>query len=626
MGKKYQNRRDFFKNITGKTTAEPETQRIPMTLKDPLQPDQLFEKYSRKQLSGRSYSEEINEHPDVGGGTANRIGTVTSNLTAYSGTWSEWEAAHLLRRLGYGAKYADVNYLLTLSVSNAVDYLMTFSTTPTNPSSTPLNHYNNSAADSSSVALGASWTSSNLTFASTSNDSTVDYYRELSLQDWHWGLWLNDGTTLREKMVQFWYHLIPVNFDDVRNSEYNAGTLCNDYMSLLRTNALGGFDTLIQAIAKSPAMLVYLSGQFSTASQPNENFGRELMELFTLGKVPTQNYTEPDIQAAAKVFSGWRVSSFNGTYPFTVAFNSTYHNTTNKTFSSNFGSTTITGLTGTSGANEFATFFSMMFSNQGTTIAKYLCRRLYRFFVYYDIDANVESNVITGMANTLISNSWSLLPVLKELFKSQHFFDMVNRGVMIKSPFDFVAGTLRTFGVNTTAATGTSQVINQYAIWQYFQNYCNSYLEQGMGLVPNVSGWKAYYQTPSFYQNWMNTNTIQRRTNLLTTLITGFSSGGMTIKIDPVAFVQQYPSTTIQDPDLLVSAVIKSLLPIDLDPTYKATLKTQNLLLGQSTNSYWTTAWNNYVASPTTANLNTVKSRLVNLVTAIIQLAEYQLM
>jgi uncharacterized protein (DUF1800 family) len=102
-------------------------------------------------------------------------------------------------------------------------------------------------------------------------------------------LCIQDGTTIREKMMQFWYHFIPVNFDDVRSQQRNSATMCNDYMNLLRNNALGNFKNLIKDVAKTPAMLVYLGNQYSTATVPNENFARELMELFTMGKVPTQN-------------------------------------------------------------------------------------------------------------------------------------------------------------------------------------------------------------------------------------------------------------------------------------------------------------------------------------------------
>jgi uncharacterized protein (DUF1800 family) len=427
-------------------------------------------------------------------------------------------------------------------------------------------------------------------------------------------------------MTQFWYHFIPVNFDDIRNQQNNSATMCNDYMSLLRTNALGNFKTLIKAIAKTPAMLVYLGNQYSTATVPNENFARELMELFTLGKVPTQNYTEADVIAASKVLSGWRVPSFIAAYPFAPAFNAAYHNQTNKTFSVNFANTTINNQAGVNGANEFDIFFDMLFTQQQTTIARYVCRRLYRFFVYYDIDANIETNVIVPLAALLVSNNWNMAPVVTTLFKSEHFFDVANRGVMIKSPIDFITGSLRTLNINTTPAAGATQLANQYTVWNYFQNYANGNLEQGMGLVPNVSGWKAYYQDPTYYQNWINSNSIQRRATLLTSFVSGFTTGSTSIKFDPIAFVQQFPGATIQDPDLLIDAIVPYLFTVDLPAQYKIDTKVQTLLAGQVTNSYWTTAWNNYIASPTTANTNIVKNRLNSLLTTFLQLAEFQLM
>ncbi|HTN45347.1 MAG TPA: DUF1800 family protein [Flavipsychrobacter sp.] len=612
--KKYR-RRDFLQKV-----ANREEEEILTTENDPL-----FQKFARKNLSEkRVYSPEAekDEH------TAARIGNVTTGLNPYAGTWSEREVLHLLRRTGFGATPAQVASYLAMGVSNAVDTLCIFPSTPSAPSATPLNHYQGAYVDPN-IALGNSWTSDNLSYGSlnTSLHQSINSQRQNSLIYWTWGVWLNDAGGIREKMVQFWYHFIPVDFDDVRSLVSNSATMCNDYMSYFRNNALGNFKTIIKDIAKQPAMLYYLGNHYSTATAPNENFARELLELFTMGKDPVQNYTEPDIQEAAKVFSGWRLSSSINPYPFVVAFNSTFHNTSNKTFSSNFGPTTITGLSGASGATEFDAFFNMLFNYQAVTISKYICRRLYRYFVYYDIDVNVETNVIVPLAAALVTNNWNMAPIVKMLLKSDHFYDMANRGVMIKSPFDLVAGTLRTFNVNTTPATGTSQLTNQYTIWSNLNSQTKNNMEQAMGLVPNVSGWKAYYQDPTYYQNWINSNTIQKRSGYMTSLLNGYTTGSTSIKIDPIAFVQQFPNTTLQNPDLLVDMVVLYLLPVDLTPTYKDTLKTQNLLNNQTNNNYWTVAWNDYANNPTnTSYKNTVTTRLKALLSAILQLAEYQLM
>ncbi len=614
-------RKEFLKNIFGFTKAEYETMPDGIT-GDPDDP--LFKKYARKTLGNRHFSQAM-AIPDSGGPELNRVGNITSGITPYTGPWTVWEVIHLLRRTGFGLKKADIEALLLLTPANAVAALMTL-VPPAQPSLTPLNYYQNTLPDSGGIALGSSWTSNNLTYVNA-NDGTNNYYRQLSLTSWSWGVCINDATSIREKMTQFWYHFIPVNFDDVRNQQNNSATMCNDYMNLLRNNALGNFKTLIKQIAKMPAMLVYLGNQYSTASVPNENFARELMELFTLGKVPTQNYTESDVIAASKVLSGWRTPSFVAAYPFAPAFNASYHNQTSKLFSLNFGTTTIANQTGANGANEFDLFFDMLFTQQATAISRYICRRLYRFLVYYDIDANIETNVIVPLAALLVSNNWDMAPVVSTLLKSEHFYDAANRGVMIKSPIDFIAGTLRTLNINTTPAAGATQIVNQYTIWNYFQSYGDNNLEQGFGLVPNVSGWKAYYQDPTFYQNWINSNSIQKRASLLTAFINGFTTGGTSIKFDPIAFVQQFPGTTIQDPDLLINAITPYLFTIDLPVTFKNDTKVQTLLAGQVTNSYWATAWTNYAGTPSnTSYASIVRTRLNSLFTTFLQLAEYQLM
>ncbi len=622
MGQEKLKRKDFFKNIVGFTKK----QAVELVDSPTGNPDPLFEKYARKTLGERHYSQNI-ETPGINGPELNRVGNITSGLAPYTGAWTVWEATHLLKRLSFGNKKTDVDAFLApgMTMNAAVDGLLNISA-PTIPSATPLNNYQNYITDPA-IALGASWTGNHI----DPYVGSIDYNRRVSLTSWSWGLCIDDATTIREKMVHFWYHFIPVNFEELSAQQSNYATTCNDYMNLLRANAAGNFQTLIKAISKTPAMLVYLGNQYSTATVPNENFARELLELFTMGKVPTQNYTEDDVIAASKVFSGWRVPSVYGDgipYPFVSGFNATFHNQTNKVFSSFFGNTTIANQTGANGANEFDLFFNMLFTQQGTTIAKYICRRLYRFFVYYDIDTNIEANVIAPLAAALISNNWEMAPTLKLLFKSQHFFDVANRGVMIKCPVDYIAGSLRTLKINTAAAAGANQVENQYKIWDSFHYTSQANLEQGFGAVPNVSGWKAYYQTPTYYQNWINANTIQKRSSLMTNFINGYYPGNnIVLKFDPIAFVQQFPAATIQDPDFLIDAVIPYLFAVDFPATYKTDTKIATLLNGQVTNNYWATAWTNYANTPTNVSYaNIVRARLNSLFTTFLQLAEFQLM
>jgi len=198
----------------------------------------------------------------------------------------------------------------------------------------------------------------------------------------------------REKMTWFWYHFMPIDFASVRASQHsycnnNSARISYDYIQNFRTNALGNFRSLIRNIATQPAMMYYLSNQDNTNTAPDENFAREVMELFTLGKDPLSQYTQDDVVAAAKVLTGWKVNNLNA-YPTSASYINSRHDTTTKIFSSFFNNATIANQ----GSTEIDAFFDLIFTKT-QVVSEYICRRLYRYFVYYDIDANIESNVNT---------------------------------------------------------------------------------------------------------------------------------------------------------------------------------------------------------------------------------------
>lgn len=618
MGNKKLSRRNFLKGFATETST---------TIADPGLPnDPLFEKYSRKSLGPRHYSSEVaNLRVGEDEPSANRFGNITSGLAPYTGTWTEWEVLHLLRRTNFGWKKAYVDTLLAMTPDAAVEAIMNISVTPPSP---PVNWYQNFYADENAVIpYGGDWT--NDAFNSTSVGQTTNHYRMDALRRWLFGLTLNGDITIREKMVWFWYHFIPIDFEFIYQSSNayintNCARVFYRYFKLLRDNVTGNFKTLIRNISTEPAMMYYLNNQANTATAPDENYARELMELFTIGKDdPNNTYTQNDVVMAAKVLTGWRVQNLNTATPVTN-FLSQYHNTANKQFSSFFNNTVINYQSGAAGANELDALINMIFSKD-VIVSKYICRRLYRYFVYYDIDANVEANVITPLAQTFVANNWNILPVLKQLFKSQHFFDVANRGVYIKSPFDLVAGMCNQLSLNTTNAS----VEAQYRIWSKLNDGYGLSMEQQMGTIPNVSGWNAYYQTPAYHQYWINSNTTQKRYTFIQNMFNGFTVGSVTgtFKVDVLAFIQQFGNAIASDPNLLTAICIKYLLPIDLSQAQKDNIKMTTLLSGQTTDSYWTTAWNNYIASPTdTTKKGIVESRAKNLLVSLTQLAEFQLM
>jgi hypothetical protein len=257
--------------------------------------DSLFEKYRRKEYIGRSYVA-----PNNGTVIQNRKIGVTSGIAPYSGVWTEKEVVHLLKRTLFGFKVSDINLFVTGGMNNTVNQLLNFTNVVPSP---PVNNYQNVFNDEGSIAYGADWTTH--AFNSNSLGGTTNYYRDISLSNWNIGQALNQENNIREKMMWFWYHFIPIDFETVRvASGSNSARICYDYLKFLRSSATGNFKTIIKNIATQPAMMYYLNNQSNTKTAPDENFAREIMELFTLGKDPLSKYTESDVVQAAKVLDG----------------------------------------------------------------------------------------------------------------------------------------------------------------------------------------------------------------------------------------------------------------------------------------------------------------------------------
>ena len=634
MGNPSFSRRDFFRSFTVK--------------KETNSDDPLFDKYSRKSQGPRIYTNELISHNNSSERIQEdglRIGNITSGLAPFvpisTNPWNALKAMHLLRRTGFGFKYTDVAVLVKAgSPSAAVDIILNINNTAPKP---PVNWYqtfNASSADAGGVAYGADWTKNALAYV---NDATsplqqnTNSYRNDGVRQWMFGQALNQDITIKEKMTWFWYHFLPIDFEVVANSSYshvstNSARIFYSYFKMLRDYSGGNFKTIIRNMTRHPAMMFYLNNEANSAEAPDENFARELMELFTLGKDPLSQYTQSDVVAAAHVLSGWRVQNLDTVNPVTN-FEPAYHKTGPKQFSSFFNNAIIQNSTPSilaNGALELDAFIDLIFSKT-KVVSEYICRRLYRYFVYYDIDANVEANIIIPLAKTFVANNWNIMPVLKQLFKSNHFFDIANLGVCIKSPFDLIIGSLKHLNINCNVVPSTNFQA-QYSVWEYFNNKVSFPMEQKMGTIPTVSGWNAYYQIPAFHEYWINTNTIQKRFIFLDKiLISGYrlnyNSLVTFLKIDVIAYVKQFNDINIGNPNELVAACIKYLLPLDLNVLQKNNIKQHTLLYQQITDGYWTAAWTDYIAAPTNTSYKAiVTGRLTSLLYTIIQLAEYQLM
>lgn len=527
-----------------------------------------------------------------------------SGLIPYGGVWTENEVIHLLKRTMFGAKKSDIDYFKNLTIEQAVDELVNDTSPMPDP---PVKDYNPSTAATpdTNIAAGTTWVND------VNGDGTVWFLRTASFKKWWMGLMVNQGRSVREKMTLFWHNHFATETNDVSYSQY-----IYKHHELLRLQSLGNFKTLTRAVTIDPAMLIYLNGAKNRDGAPDENYARELQELFCCGKGPDSQYTEDDVRAAAKVLTGWRANPADNTGYFTLS----RHDTSNKQFSAFYNNTVIQGRnTATAGDEELDDLLNMIFNTQ--EVAKYICRKIYRWFVYYEIDSTVEANIITPLADIFRNNNYEIKPVLLALLKSEHFFDPLSMGCQIKSPVDFAVSACREFNV---VFPPSSNYVENYAFCNYLV-YWTTLMQQNIGDPPDVSGWKSYYQAPQFYEIWINSDTLPKRTQFTDTIsMVGYTYNGFKLMIDGVAFAASLSNPS--DPNQLITDSVYYLYRTNLSSSSKNQIKTDILLAGQSSDYYWTNIWNTYIQNPgDITNANLVKTRLMNLYKYLMGLAEYQL-
>lgn len=528
----------------------------------------------------------------------------TTGLAPYTGPWTESEVIHLLKRALFGAKRSDIAYFKTLTCAQAVDLLLTL---PPDPPAPPVKEYAtpaNATNPDTNILQGDTWVND------PNNDGTVNSLRRNSFKKWWMGLMINQDQNLREKMTLFWHNHLATESTDV-----NAQFLYKHH-AMLRSFALGNFKALMKAVTIDPAMLVYLNGQLNQAVAPDENYGRELQELFCCGKGPGSLFTEEDVQASARVLTGWR----NNVNTISSFFDNNRHDKKDKQFSSFYNNTVIVGKNGpTAGEEELDAMLDMIFATN--EVAEYMCRRFYRWFVYYDIDETVENNIIKPLAVIFRNANYEVAPVIRTLLMSEHFYDILSRGCQIKSPVDLAVGLCREFEIPFEPAP--EYAIN-YGHWNYLVNQCAN-LQQNIADPPDVSGWKAYYQEPQFYEIWINSDTLPKRNQFTDTMVmNGFTFGGKRMIIDGAELAKTFLNPG--DPNQLINEFTKLMYRLDISDASKAQIKKDILLGGQSEDYYWTNAWNQYINNPgDMANTTTVRNYIRDLIKYLMNLAEYQL-
>lgn len=536
-----------------------------------------------------------------------RRSQVNSGLAEYTGEWSSTQVAHLLKRTLFGVKQSEINEFAAMSMSESVDQIVSASETP----APPVNDYGveGSGVSDPDIPFGETW-------VEAPYGGDLEGYRIQSLKSWIIGNILDQETTIHQKLTLFWHNLLVTQFWDlfVAKASYK-------YYKMLYDNAFGNYKTLIKNLTVDPAMLFFLNGTYNNKEAPDENYGRELQELFCIGKGLNAKFTEKDVQAASRVLTGWVVDVPNTIEVEGIPehfFVPEYHDTNDKQFSSFYGDKVITGKSGEAGAEETDELLDMIFDNQET--AAYICRRIYNFFVYHDIDESTEANVIQPLAELFRGNGYQIEPILKVLFKSEHFYDAANIGAAIKNPADHILGMWRAMDVERSEDLYTRLATHISLGW--------SLSEVGMeiGDPPSVSGWQAYYQEPSFDRLWINTDTITKRALRQDSLIHWghWVSEELRINADLPKFIASLNNPG--DPNLMIQELGLLLHGVDLSQEVIDGMKAI-LLSGQSTDGYWTTAWDLYINEPENSEYRTtVENRLKSMFSPLLQLSEFQLM
>jgi len=402
---------------------------------------------------------------------------------------SDRQIEHLLRRAGFGARPDELITYRGMSTAQAVDALVNYERVP-------------DQVDSFIGKAGYVNTTTRGQFLPQSN--IVD-----ARQRWLFRL-VHSDRPLQEKMTLFWHNHFATGYNKVagtlgatEGARYLAAMASEDpaqvrgQIEMLRDNALGNFRDILLEIAKDTAMLVWLDGRTNTKAQPQENFGREIMELFTVG---VGNYTEADVYAAARVFSGWNLQrpgvAADGTQRYAFIYNANQHETTAKTFSFEIypdGGRTIPARAAAAGMQDGIDFINGLAAHPNT--ARYLATKLYRFFVTEFGAVNVT--FVNRVASVYLQTGGDMRAVMREVLLSPEFWDEGAYFARYSWPVEFVTRALKDIGWNGFSVNDALTPLAN--------------MGQILYEPPDVSGW-------DLGQAWFSTSAMLARMNFASTL------------------------------------------------------------------------------------------------------------
>jgi uncharacterized protein (DUF1800 family) len=396
---------------------------------------------------------------------------------------------HLLRRAGFGARPDELATFRTTSFSGAVALLVNYERVPDD-------------VDSKIGSPGYAGMTSRGAF---SPRTVITDAR----QRWLFRM-LHSNRPLQEKMTLFWHNHFATGYTKVAGivgaaeaTRYLAAKPSEDpggvrgQIEMLRDHALGNFRDLLIDIAKDTAMLFWLDGYTNTRARPQENFGREIMELFSMG---VGHYTEPDVYAAARVFTGWNLaragSPADGSQRYEFAYLAGQHDTAAKTFSFPIypdGNKTIPARSAAQGEQDGVDLITALASSPDT--ARYLASKLYRFFV--SESASTDEAWVARIAQVYLQSRFDMRAVLHEVLLSPEFWAPPAQFARFSWPAEFVIRALKDIGwVGFSLNDALAPLSN---------------MGQNLYDPPDVSGW-------DLGRSWFSTGSMLARMNFASAL------------------------------------------------------------------------------------------------------------
>jgi uncharacterized protein (DUF1800 family) len=439
----------------------------------------------------------IQTQVDVGGILRPQGRLAATPLAPYRGSLDERSAAHLLRRAGFGGSQAEIKRYSGMPVDAAVESLVRFPSTSALPA--PADVFDPTLTLRQYTPKAYHDIDRPTKHIIETNLREQTQASILSMQVWWLNRMLDTPAPLQEKMA-FYFHS---HFTTASVQKGVSGTLTYQQNQLFRNYALGNLRELTRGVSKDPAMLIYLDNAVNVASHPNENFARELMELYTLG---VGHYTENDVRESARAWTGWQYSRFNGV----TWFNAKVHDDGVKTF------------LGQSGNFNGDDIVNIIFAQP--QCARFFANSLLSFFVYND----PEPELVDAVAALLRKHDFELAPVMSAILRSDVFYSERAYRALVKGPVEFVVGTYKALGLPQFDVTILHQL---------------QQMGQMLFYPPNVAGWAGG-------ANWITSDMMIARQNFLEASVTSqnltASSWLGTMPMKPQTVTQTLVETILQ--------------------------------------------------------------------------------